>query len=155
MDGAQERVDSELKRTGKVSGFVGYWHTHPGGRAYPSPTDEQGMASIVRPDGRRTRALMLIFAGNEERWSNWRDGSAGSEPEIFARVVPRSASLVAAGHPGFAGGQDLQHLPPGSYFRGGYSGADRTERSSGAASLGMSSERVRMRWWSPRLWRLR
>jgi hypothetical protein len=28
-------------------GFVGFWHTHPGGVALPRATDEQGMASIV------------------------------------------------------------------------------------------------------------
>jgi integrative and conjugative element protein (TIGR02256 family) len=127
LEGAQARIDEETERTGKITGFIGFWHTHPGGRAYPSDTDWQGMASIVGPDGTRRRALMLIFAAPMKRWSSWRHGDSDrlSDPDVFMRVVPRSAKPIAAEHPGYVGGLDLQVLPLGSYFRGGFSGGRR------------------------------
>jgi len=121
LEGAQERVDLESKRTGRTLGFVGFWHSHPYGPAYPSNTDEQGMAMIVAPDGTTRRALMMILGGNKARWDAWRDAHATARPDLYLRVVPRSA---AAQQPGparvvvYIGGLDLQRLPPGSYFRG-------------------------------------
>ncbi|WP_299577575.1 ThiF family adenylyltransferase [uncultured Williamsia sp.] len=122
IEGVQTRVENEVKRTSGTSGFLGFWHTHPCGPARPSQTDEQGMASIVAPDGSRQRALMMILGGSADRWNAWRTGKAGNTPDVYARVVPRSTEPPAPGHPGYVGGRDLQQLPPGTYFRGGTRG---------------------------------
>lgn len=121
LQGAQERVDAEMKRSSNSSGFVGFWHTHPGGRAYPSETDWQGMEAVIGPDGARKRALMIIFGGSNERWKSWRDEVAHDRPDTFVRVIPRTSADSLITHPGYIGGLDLQMLPPGTYFRGGFS----------------------------------
>jgi integrative and conjugative element protein (TIGR02256 family) len=144
VEGVQERVDAESERTSRATGFVGFWHTHPAGPARPSPTDEQGMASIVGPDGTTRRTLMMILGGNERRWAAWRDGDVGAVPDLYVRIVPRSAGPVVAGHPGYVGGLDLQQLPAGSYFRGGYSGRVRVAR--GGRPLDSSISRSGVRW---------
>jgi integrative and conjugative element protein (TIGR02256 family) len=109
--GTREAVDARHESSRAMTGFVGYWHTHPEGDAAPSPTDEQGMASVVTPDGRRQRALMVIMAGRGGQWDRWVSGEI-PEPVVFARVVPR----------GGAGGVFVrQKLPDGPFFRGGFS----------------------------------
>jgi integrative and conjugative element protein (TIGR02256 family) len=109
--GTREAVDARHESSRAMTGFVGYWHTHPEGDAAPSPTDEQGMASVVTPDGRRQRALMVIMAGRRDQWDRWVSGEI-PEPVVFARVVPR----------GDAGGVFVtQKLPDGPFFRGGFS----------------------------------
>lgn len=125
LEGSQERITNELERTAGISGFLGFWHTHPGGQAHPSPTDEQGMASIVGPDGTRRRALMMILGDRNPAWAIWRDRDAASRPGVYVRVVPRSAGPIVEGHPGYLGGRDLQKLPDGMYFRGGFGGGAR------------------------------
>ncbi|MEX5635825.1 ThiF family adenylyltransferase [Parafrankia sp. FMc2] len=147
VEGVQERVDTELERTGRATGFVGFWHTHPAGPARPSPTDEHGMASVVGPDGTTRRALMMILGGSERRWAGWLEGAAGEHPDLYLRVVPRSAGPVVAGHPGYVGGTDLQRLPAGTYFRGGYS--PRIRVAAGGRATHVPAGRSRVRW----LWR--
>ncbi len=117
VEGTQERVEAELKRSRHVTGFVGFWHSHPRSHAIPSPTDEQGMARVVGPDGSTQRALMMIVGGGDQPWAKWRNDGGDAPPETYLRVVPRSAQ-VADGHPGYVGGLDLQLLPAGIYFRG-------------------------------------
>jgi integrative and conjugative element protein (TIGR02256 family) len=146
VEGTQERVSAEVRRTASTSGFVGFWHSHPSGRAYPSETDEQGMAAVVAPDGTTRRALMMIIGGDDARWRAWRDGGARA-PDIYLRVVPRSASPVAGGHPGHVGGLNLQQLPAGWYFRGGYTRPVRVRRDGRptAEPVGRPSS-----WWARR-----
>ncbi len=127
VEGAQERVGAETRHTASTSGFVGFWHSHPSGRAHPSETDEQGMAAVVAPDGTTRRALMMILGGDEAIWSAWHDGRVRA-PDIYLRVVPRSAGPVISGHPGYVGGLNLQQLPAGWYFRGGFSRPVRMRR---------------------------
>ncbi|MFI5851570.1 ThiF family adenylyltransferase [Micromonospora chalcea] len=128
IQGTQERVSAEVRRTASTTGFVGFWHSHPSGRAHPSPTDEQGMASIVAPDGTTRRALMMILGGDEGTWWNWRNCKAGVRPDVYLRVVPRSDGPVMNGHPGYVGGLNLQQLPAGWYFRGGSGSPVRVRR---------------------------
>lgn len=150
LEGVQERVDAELARTRGSSGFIGFWHTHPGGRAHPSPTDEQGMASVVGPDGSRRRALMMILGASDPRWATWREGRAGNLPDVYVRVVPRSAGVVVPGHPGYVGGIDLQRLPAGSYFRGGFSGRVRVAHIGGPLAVSDCQVAQRHLWWRRR-----
>jgi Patatin-like phospholipase len=71
---------------------------------------------------------MMILGGSDRSWTAWREGRDGSVPDVYVRVVPRSAGPVVRGHPGYVGGLDLQLLPAGSYFRGGYGGRVRIDR---------------------------
>lgn len=56
---------------------AGYWHSHPGGNAMPSPTD----AAMAAPDGR----LWLIIAG--EAVSGWRAGETGLHGRFEAVAI--------------------------------------------------------------------
>jgi integrative and conjugative element protein (TIGR02256 family) len=147
LEGVQERVDTEMIRSRRSSGFVGFWHTHPGGCVYPSPTDEQGMASVVGPDGSRRRALMMILGGNDPQWASWREGRAGSLPDVYVRVVPRWAGPVVPGHPGYVGGLDLQLLPAGSYFRGGFGGRVRVAHGGRPQAVSVRLVGRKPSWW--------
>lgn len=112
--GTQEIIASIHKSTAGRIGFVGMWHTHPYGRAWPSPTDEAGMADIVAPDGTGRRATMLILGGDTTTWRRWIDD--GTPPDIYARVVSRAA----ARRPDDA--KTAPFLDPAvAWFPGGYS----------------------------------
>lgn len=114
--GAQEAIDACQKSSRRMTGFVGYWHTHPEGRAAPSPTDEEGMASIMTPDGRRQRALMVIAAGPRAEWGRWLSGD-GPLPGLFARLVPRGNKPIGPVGEFFV----TQSLPEAHFYRGGFS----------------------------------
>ncbi|MEV5413169.1 ThiF family adenylyltransferase [Thermopolyspora sp. NPDC052614] len=97
--GVQEIIEVHQASSRAMTGFVGYWHTHPGGRAAPSPTDEEGMASILAPDGRRQRALMVIVGGPSAEWDRWVSGE-GPLPAAFARLVLPSDEPTSGGMSG-------------------------------------------------------
>lgn len=140
IEGTSERVHAEVERTASACGFVGFWHSHPYGPAQPSKTDRQGMASIVAPDGTTRRALMMILGGAAPTWERWRDLEEGALPDAFLRVVPRGEG-PAEYEPGYVGGLDLQQLPEGSYYRGGFTGRVRVTR--GGQHVGSPAESVR------------
>ena len=151
LEGTNERVRAEVERTANTTGFVGFWHSHPYGVARPSPTDEQGMASIVAPDGTTRRALMMILGGMEQTWESWRDDESLEPSDVYLRVVPRSARSVRNGHVGYVGDTRLQRIPVGWYYRG---------RSGGKIYVGPESVRSHIttnltslrsaRWWRRR-----
>lgn len=149
LEGAQERVTHEVEVTAGTSGFLGFWHSHPGGRAYPSHTDEQGMASIVGPDGTRRRALMMILGASNPQWATWRDHDAANRPGVYVRVVPRTAGPIAAGHPGYLGGRNLQQLPNDMYFRGGFGARSQVLAGEGwpATPVPTTQPSTRTPWW--------
>lgn len=151
IQGTKERIRAEVERTASTTGFVGFWHSHPYGRARPSATDEQGMASIVAPDGTTRRALMMILGGKERIWQTWRDHKASERPDLYLRVVPRSAGPVRTGHPGYVGGANLQQIPTGWYYQGGSSSRVFLGPGSGSRghTAGSPSQRSR-RWWPRR-----
>jgi integrative and conjugative element protein (TIGR02256 family) len=139
--GTQEAVSVRLTASRAMTGFVGYWHTHPGGAAAPSLTDKEGMASIVAPDGRRQRALMVILGGPADQWDRW---VAGEEADlaVFARLVPRGDTADDSAE----GVLLTQELPRGPFFRGGFS---ESAPVSGKAGQGQSAAASHMKggWW--------
>jgi molybdopterin/thiamine biosynthesis adenylyltransferase len=144
--GTREAAGARLESSRAMTGFVGYWHTHPGGRAAPSPTDEEGMASVVTPDGRRQRALMIIMGGRGGRWDRWVSGEAAT-PAMFARMVPRGDEMTGDS----AGGVFVtQRLPDGPFFRGGFSqptlASGSNHRSEPAAAFRVAGQ-ARWRTW--------
>jgi integrative and conjugative element protein (TIGR02256 family) len=144
IEGVQDRVDAVRVRTRGISAFIGIWHTHPGGRAYPSSTDECGMAYVVGPDGSRQRALMAIFGGPDLRWAPWRDGQGGGAPDVYVRVVPRASGPTPTERPTYIGGFSPQMLPPGTYFTGGYGGRTQVVVAVGGNVAGAG---VAVPWW--------
>ncbi len=88
-----ENVDGFLaerrRATARVSQFLGMWHTHPNGIAFPSATDEVGMVTLLAPRTRAPRrALLLIVGGEEARWSGWLEEEG--MPDWYARVIERT-----------------------------------------------------------------
>lgn len=149
VDGTQDYMDRVSQRSGKLTRFVGIWHCHPYGRAWPSPTDEAGITVLTSFTTGGRRALMVILGGAAQQWESWRDGPDGNPvpgspdplPRVFARVVERPAgspnhgaepSVTPGAQPGGALGADpyavltayqrmLQMPPAGVYYAGGYS----------------------------------
>lgn len=89
IEGSQDLVNHHVHMTAGITSFAGMWHTHPGGPATPSPTDEAGMANLVTPVlGGPPRCLMLIAGGPEPAWSSWlRGADLTAPPQIYLRVV--------------------------------------------------------------------
>jgi len=84
----EEFLAERRRTTSRVSQFVGMWHTHPHGVAFPSPTDEAGMATLLVPLARAPRrALLLIVGGTDPHWSDWLDNDG--PPDLYARIVER------------------------------------------------------------------
>ena len=111
VEGTQERVEPRSTRTAQRH-RVRRVLAHPSDRPRdPSPTDEQGMAAVVGPDGTTRRALMMILGGGEPDLDAWRDGGDGAPPDVYVRVVPRSAGPVAAGTPGTSAASTFSSSP--------------------------------------------
>lgn len=111
--GTQELIEHHQARTANRVGFIGMWHTHPYGRAHPSPTDEAGMGWIVSPHGTGRRALMLILGGPRPIWDAWRE--RGDLPDLYLRVVDRhheDERPIDRSRP--------QVIPDATYYPGGY-----------------------------------
>lgn len=145
--GAQEAVNAHRKISRGMTGFVGYWHTHLEGRAAPSETDKEGMASVMTPEGQGRRSVMVIVAGRRDKWDRWVSGE-GPIPAVFARMVPRNNDVSSDGR---AGELVTQKLPVGRFFRGGFSQpvlvnqiGDRIEQTSGSRTAGRAG------WWKRR-----
>jgi integrative and conjugative element protein (TIGR02256 family) len=91
LAGIEQLLDHHSKTSGTATQFIGMWHTHPDGRAWPSPTDEQGMRDLLVPVMRAPRrALLLILGGKPDRWSAWLD--SGVMPDAFVRLISRAPS---------------------------------------------------------------
>lgn len=123
-EGTQDIIDAVRRTTADRVGFVGMWHTHPFGPAFPSATDELGMSEIVAPDGTGRRALMVILGGPEDVWRSWLD--SGETPAVYARVVERQSSSPSAKM------RSIHVAAPGRWFPGGY-GYQRSDLSKGDA----------------------
>lgn len=121
--GTQDLVDHRREVTHNRQSFVGLWHSHPGGAASPSSTDDEGMWRLVNRERVGKRALMVILGG--PTWEQWLDG--GAEPSIYARVstlsgadleVPAIVSVLSRGADEvFAGGFSYPrrfHSDPGA-----------------------------------------
>jgi len=94
----------------------------------------------------------MILGASGRRWSSWRDSNPTALPDVYVRVVPRTAGPVVEGHPGYVGGLDLQQLPGGLYFRGGFTGPAQVAAGTGRrlqmGSAPMASRRLT--WWQRR-----
>jgi integrative and conjugative element protein (TIGR02256 family) len=89
VEGVNEVVAYHRSRSGRLTTFVGMWHSHPYGEAKPSETDEYGMRSLVTPLANSpSRALILIIGGDDATWIRW--VTAGQPPDIFGQLVTRA-----------------------------------------------------------------
>lgn len=113
--GTQEIVEHHRQRSINRVGFVGMWHTHPYGRARPSPTDEKGMGWIVSPSGTGRRALMLILGGGRPIWDRWREH--GQVPDVYVRVIERDDQMNKLATIGEAGTVVMDGGLPGGFYQ--------------------------------------
>lgn len=139
--GVSDVVRTRLQKTARTSGFVGMWHSHPDGAAWPSERDQQGMAELVAPvEGGPRRAVLLIVGGAGDSWTEWLED--GREPDFYAHVVDRGASARAV----TASSRALKPAA-GAAWPGGYVDA--------ALLLASGGEPRRRRRWTHALDRLR
>lgn len=90
--GVGDFLDHHRNRTGRLSTYVGMWHSHPYGQAAPSTLDVEAMGEMVAPfAGAPRRVLVLIVGGDADTWDGWIGGEG--KPDVFA-------TLVKAGDPG-------------------------------------------------------
>ncbi|XVV00774.1 ThiF family adenylyltransferase [Actinosynnema sp. CA-248983] len=116
--GTQEILEHHSRLTGGAIGFLGIWHTHPGGPARPSPMDEAGMSLLTSFSDVR-RALMVIIGGAPATWQGWIED--GVLPDIHVEMIEpgRTADLGETRAP-----VEEQVVPFGEYLPGGFSAPD-------------------------------
>jgi integrative and conjugative element protein (TIGR02256 family) len=90
VEGVEELIAYHRERSGRLTTFVGMWHSHPCGAAEPSRTDKAAMAALVTPvaDAPR-RALIVIVGGHDDRWASFADGRQA--PDVYARLCSRAS----------------------------------------------------------------
>jgi len=98
IEGVKELIAYHRERSGRLTSFLGMWHSHPFGKAEPSPTDTAAMAALVTPipDGPR-RALVVIVGGESTKWPAWVE--CGTPPATYARFVIRTTGVGSAAPP--------------------------------------------------------
>jgi integrative and conjugative element protein (TIGR02256 family) len=112
VEGVEDLVAYHRRRTGKLSAFVGIWHSHPFGEAEPSRTDKAAMSALVMPMSRGpSMALILILGGTEERWTAWVDNA--ERPDVYARFVTRATRSGPAQPPPVPARHHSQAWPGG------------------------------------------
>jgi molybdopterin/thiamine biosynthesis adenylyltransferase/proteasome lid subunit RPN8/RPN11 len=114
--GTQELIEHHALQTGGATGFLGIWHTHPGGPARPSQMDLEGMAALTSFTPYSHRALMVIIGGAPAQWNNW--VAAGGRPDVCVKVIERDLCTV---DPNTRSSADQQEVPFSQYFPGGFS----------------------------------
>lgn len=69
-EGTKDLASEKTKRTNGLLGFLGMWHTHPGGIPVPSDTDIRGIEQLVESTRtNRGKSLMLIIGGRSRRYT--------------------------------------------------------------------------------------
>ena len=85
LDEVCDFLDDRCSRSGGMLTLIGFWHTHLGGSAAPSETDQTTMKGLVaRPEWRSARALLLVL-GLPEAGSTG-EPTAPWAPEIHAEI---------------------------------------------------------------------
>ncbi|MFD9734963.1 Mov34/MPN/PAD-1 family protein [Umezawaea sp. NPDC059074] len=115
MAGTDELVERYSHQSGRVIGFLGIWHSYPGGPARSSKMDMTGMSVLTTASADIPRALMVIVGGAPETWLGWVEGSG--LPDIHVEMVARDPATLDETPAGPA----LQEVPFGEYLSGGYS----------------------------------
>lgn len=134
--GAADIPATQMRRTARTSGFVGMWHSHPDGIAWPSETDQLGMASLVGVVEGQRRAVILIVGG-PTGWSDWLAGN--DDPDWYARVVDR---------PSVSGSATAPACPPAvrddaPWWPGGFATARRGPRTPAYSRTRRAGLRIR------------
>jgi proteasome lid subunit RPN8/RPN11 len=84
---AREDVSERSRRTGGLMSFVGLWHTHPGGSAWPSEIDVEAMDKLLAESPNHSPRALLVVLGLPGTGSlavgQWPEGW---NPGIYAKV---------------------------------------------------------------------
>lgn len=88
---AREYARERSGKTGGLVSFIGLWHTHPDGPAWPSEVDLGAMEGLLAAaPGRSPRLLFLVLnPGGEARSPVTGGGSGDWDPAIYAEVFLR------------------------------------------------------------------
>lgn len=87
--GVDEYLSRQRLASGRLSSYLGMWHSHPYGRAVPSDLDERAMTDLVAPFvGGPRRALIVIIGGDATTWDGWVHGDA--QPDVFVALLKAS-----------------------------------------------------------------
>jgi integrative and conjugative element protein (TIGR02256 family) len=73
----QERLEERYRSSGRVTTYLGDWHTHPRGRAAPSWRDVRCARRIARCRTSRARHPLMLIVGGGDR-DGWQPGCSGS-----------------------------------------------------------------------------
>jgi integrative and conjugative element protein (TIGR02256 family) len=93
IEGVAE-CDAHLRRmSGGRRGFIGTWHTHPGGPCQPSHVDIQAMQSLVSGPCRPCRKAILVVGVPRE-----------SDMDLYAQLF-ESAGDCGLSDPGLSGSE--------------------------------------------------
>ncbi len=65
----QRRIAKAYRDSGRITTYLGDWHSHPGGTSAPSWTDRATSSKIARSaEGRSSDPLTVILFGEPEEW---------------------------------------------------------------------------------------
>jgi integrative and conjugative element protein (TIGR02256 family) len=92
----QQQLALRYQESGRVTTYLGDWHTHPGGLAAPSRRDRKTARAIAKTkSARMPRPLMIILASEiaaneQEEWSvsayRWSKGALGAVETEFTSL---------------------------------------------------------------------
>ena len=112
IEGVGELIRHHRERSAGESTYVGMWHTHPRGKAEPSPMDTAATHQLVAPSvGGPPRAMLLILGGEERRWTAWL--VKGEIPCVHAELVHRRSLGARSQAPATPAGHDRTWWPGG------------------------------------------
>jgi proteasome lid subunit RPN8/RPN11 len=85
---AQEFVQLRSDRTGGLTSFAGFWHTHPNGPASPSQMDTETMQRLLgEMPGHSRRLLLMVLAVPGSGSLTMDQEPVAWTPEIYAEVL--------------------------------------------------------------------
>lgn len=77
----QRHVDAIYERSGRRHTYLGDWHTHPGGAAFPSLRDLRTLRRIAKFAPARVCSPVMLILGGRATWEgvawHWRDRRVG------------------------------------------------------------------------------
>lgn len=65
----QRKISKAYRESGRITTYLGDWHSHPGGSSSPSWTDRATSSKVARSlEGRMPDPLTVILFGGPEDW---------------------------------------------------------------------------------------
>jgi integrative and conjugative element protein (TIGR02256 family) len=87
----QRRLEELYEESGRVTTFLGDWHTHPRGGVRPSRVDRRTFRTVAKEKGARAPFPLMLIVG---LWQGWRQVGAHV---VDAKGRPREVTIVELG----------------------------------------------------------